>query len=118
MELNPLIESTTKITRGPARATPEECAYGTWYEIVDKVSYLPKGMYTGKVKYHACFHDLVDGVQTRVYAPLGLDIKEKWSVGGEEEGEIAAPRELFGSDSMRRRGDCMSRRRSTCGVAR
>ena len=109
MELNPLIETLTPISRGPARATPEEFAYGIWYEIVDRVSYLPGGMYTGKVTYHACFHDLEDGVQTRVYAPLGLDIKEKWSVGGEEEGEIALNSEL--GLGMERRGGCISRKR-------
>lgn len=58
----------------------------------DRVSYLP-GV-SGKVQYNACFHDLATGVQTHVYAPLGLDIKEKWSIGGSLPGEPVQPVEL------------------------
>lgn len=53
----------------------------------DKVSYLPGGLATGSVSYHACFHDLAEGLQTHVYAPLGLDIRAKWTVGGSLPGE-------------------------------
>jgi hypothetical protein len=68
---------------------------------VDKVSYLPGNLANGSVSYHACFHDLPEGLQTHVYAPLGLDIRAKWSVGGSLPGEpkeamelgIGAPRE-------------------------
>ena len=67
----------------------------------DKVNYLPGGIASSSVSYHACFHDLPDGLQTHVYAPLGLDIRAKWSVGGSLPGEpretaemgIGAPRE-------------------------
>lgn len=58
------------------------------------MSYLPGGLATGSVSYHACFHDLPDGLQTHVYAPLGLDIRAKWSVGGSLPGEPKAPVEL------------------------
>ena len=60
----------------------------------DKVSYLPGGLATGSVTYHACFHDLADGLQTHVFAPLGLDIKAKWSVGGSLPGEPRPAAEL------------------------
>lgn len=33
-------------------------------------------------------------MQTRVYAPLGVNIKSRWSVGGNEPGEERKPREL------------------------
>lgn len=46
------------------------------------------------MQYNACFHDLALGVQTHVYAPLGLDIKEKWSIGGSLPGEPVQPVEL------------------------
>lgn len=46
------------------------------------------------MQYNACFHDLATGVQTHVYAPLGLDIKEKWSIGGSLPGEPVQPVEL------------------------
>lgn len=51
----------------------------------DKVSYLPFAQ--GSVSYHACFNDLHDGLQTHIYAPLGLEIQGKWSVGGRLPGE-------------------------------
>lgn len=58
------------------------------------MSYLPGGLATGSVSYHACFHDLPDALQTHVYAPLGLDIRAKWSVGGNLPGEPKQPAEL------------------------
>jgi len=51
-------------------------------------------MASGKVSYNACFHDLSAGVQIHVYAPLGLNIREKWSLGGNLPGEPVAPAEL------------------------
>lgn len=39
------------------------------------------------MSYHACFHDTPEGLKTHVYAPLGLDIRGKWSVGGSLPGE-------------------------------
>lgn len=48
----------------------------------------------GKVSYKACFHDTPYGLQTHIYAPLGLDIREKWSIGGSLPGEPPEPREL------------------------
>lgn len=95
IDLNPLVESRTKMTKPPAHATAEEY-HCTWYELVDKVQYVPGmgSMGSGRVTYSACFHDLPTGVQTHVYAPLGLDIKEKWTVGGTLPGEPKQPVEL------------------------
>lgn len=48
-------------------------------------------------------------MQTHVYAPLGLDIKEKWSIGGSLPGEPAAPIELglnIPSQGLYLREDC------------
>lgn len=49
---------------------------------------------SGKVSYNACFHDLENGLQTHCYAPMGLNIKSKWSLGGSLPGEPVAPVEL------------------------
>jgi hypothetical protein len=49
---------------------------------------------SGKVSYDACFHDLENGLQTHVYAPMGLNIKGKWTLGGSLPGEPVAPVEL------------------------
>lgn len=64
------------------------------YSITDKVAYLPSNLLTGQVTYNACFHNLPTGLQTHVYAPAGLIIKGKWTVGGSEHGEKIEPREL------------------------
>lgn len=61
---------------------------------VDKVNYLPGGIASSSVSYHACFHDLPEGLQTHVYAPLGLNIRAKWSVGGSLPGEPRVPVEM------------------------
>jgi len=92
IELNPLVVERFKC-KPPAYATAEEF-HAIWYTIKDKVAYLPGGLASGSVSYHACFHDLPDALQTHVYAPLGLDIKAKWSVGGSLPGEPKQPAEL------------------------
>ena len=88
IDLNPLVEERHPI-KPPATASAEEY-HCKWYSLTDKVQYLPGGMYSGRVTYSACFHDLPTGIQTHIYAPLGLNIKGKWTVGGSLPGE---PRE-------------------------
>jgi hypothetical protein len=92
IDLNPSHEERHRINP-PPEATPEEY-HCTWYQLTDKVSYLPAGMYTGNVSFKACFHDLPYGLQTHVYAPMGLDIKEKWTLGGSLPGEPVQPVEI------------------------
>ncbi|KAF2640790.1 hypothetical protein P280DRAFT_469500 [Massarina eburnea CBS 473.64] len=92
IELNPLVVERFRCK--PPNYSPAEEFHSTWYTIKDKVSYLPGGLATGSVSYHACFHDLPDGLQTHVYAPLGLDIRAKWSIGGSLPGELKGPTEL------------------------
>jgi hypothetical protein len=90
IDLNPLVIKRER-TKPPGFATPEEY-HSTWYAITDRISYFP-GL-KGQVTYHGVFHDLADGLQTHVYAPLGLDIRSRWLVGGNLPHEPAAPREL------------------------
>jgi hypothetical protein len=80
IDLNPSHEERHMV-KPPPEASPEEY-HCQWYAIIDKISYLPAGMYKGKVSFKACFHDLSTGLQTHVYAPMGIDIKEKWTLGG------------------------------------
>jgi hypothetical protein len=49
---------------------------------------------SGKVSYNCCFHDLENGLQTHCYAPMGLNIRGKWTLGGSLPGEPVAPVEL------------------------
>lgn len=92
IDLNPLVEERHPI-KPPPQATPEEF-HCVWYSLTDKISYLPGGMYSGKVTYTACFHDLGNGIQTHVYAPMGLDIKNKWTINGSLPGEPTQPHEI------------------------
>jgi hypothetical protein len=92
IDLNPLVINREPC-KAPSFATPEEY-HAIWYEITDRISYLPGGMAKGSVTYHGCFHDLAEGLQTHVYAPLGLDIRSRWVLGGNLPGEPVAPVEL------------------------
>ncbi|GAB7358821.1 hypothetical protein MBLNU230_g4045t1 [Neophaeotheca triangularis] len=92
--LNPLVQNYTATT--PHASAPEDeretaCA---WYEITDTINYLPYNLASGTVTYKACFYDVPSGCQTHVYAPSGLDIRGKWTVGGNEPGEPREEREL------------------------
>jgi hypothetical protein len=92
IDLNPSHEERHLI-KAPPEASPEEY-HCKWYQITDKVAYLPAGMVTGKIHFKACFHDLGLGLQTHVYAPMGIDIKEKWTVGGNLPHEPVQPAEI------------------------
>jgi hypothetical protein len=78
----------------PRDAPADEFLDCVWQELTDKVHYLPGGLVKGKVSYKACFHDLPNGLQTHIYAPTGLDIREKWSIGGSLPGEPPEKQEL------------------------
>ncbi|DAA73211.1 TPA_exp: Uncharacterized protein A8136_5136 [Trichophyton benhamiae CBS 112371] len=88
IKLNPLVIDFKRCS--PPSHAPADEFHCVWYELTDRVQYLPGGLLSGNVSYKACFHDLPGGLQTHVYAPTGLDIQEKWSVGGNMPGE---PRE-------------------------
>ncbi|KAK1597368.1 uncharacterized protein LY79DRAFT_507937 [Colletotrichum navitas] len=92
IDLNPLIRERHVIP-APAHAPPEEHAC-VWYSLTDEISYLPGGMVTGNVTYTCCFHNLPTGLQTHCYAPLGLEIRDKWTVAGCLPGEPIEPVEL------------------------
>lgn len=92
IDLNPLVIDRHPI-KPPATASPEEY-HCQWYQLTDRVQYLPGGLAQGKVTYNVCFHDLLMGLQTHCFAPAGLDIKGKWTVGGSLPGEPKEPSEL------------------------
>lgn len=59
----------------------------TWYELTDEIQYIPGTSMKGEVTYKAGFYDLPLGLQTHCFAPAGVDISAKWSVGGNAAGE-------------------------------
>lgn len=85
IELNPLVIHCEPCEPPPhAPADEHDCP---WYEITDRISYLPGGLLQGKVSYKASFGDRPRGLQTHVYAPMGLDIRSRWSICGNLPGE-------------------------------
>ncbi|KAL8674514.1 MAG: hypothetical protein Q9168_001106 [Polycauliona sp. 1 TL-2023] len=88
--LNPLVIERHPI-KAPRKASPEEY-HSVWYHVVDKINYFPG--YSGRTEFDVCFHDLNQGLQTHVYAPLGLDIKDKWTLGGTLPHEPKEPVEI------------------------
>lgn len=85
IDLNPLVTERHPI-KPPSEATAEEY-HCQWYSVTDKVNYLPGGLYSGSVTFNACFHDLPDGLQSHIYAPMGLNMKGRWTLGGSLPGE-------------------------------
>lgn len=85
IDLNPLVIERHPI-KPPSEATAEEY-HCQWYSVTDKVNYLPGGLYSGSVTFNACFHDLPDGLQSHIYAPMGLNMKGRWTLGGSLPGE-------------------------------
>ena len=85
IDLNPLVTERHPI-KPPSEATAEEY-HCQWYSVTDKVNYLPGGLYSGSVTFNVCFHDLSDGLQSHIYAPMGLNMKGRWTLGGSLPGE-------------------------------
>lgn len=99
--LNPLVTGHRRCDPPASLALPDELeADAAWYEITDRIAYLPGGLLSGSVTYYGCFHDLPRGLQTHVHAPAGLEIRAKWQVGGNMPGEPRAPVEL-GMEKLR-----------------
>ncbi|KAI0541569.1 hypothetical protein GGR58DRAFT_433141 [Xylaria digitata] len=92
IDLNPLIIERHPIP--PPPHAPEEEIRCVWWSLTDKISYLPGGFVSGEIEYTAAFNDLPNGIQTHCYAPLGLDIRERWSLGGTLPGEPLEPVEI------------------------
>ncbi|RGP66858.1 hypothetical protein FLONG3_8730 [Fusarium longipes] len=92
IDLNPLIIERHQIP--PPSHAPEDEQKCVWYSMTDRIDYLPGGLASGQVTYTAAFFDSSDGLQTHSYAPMGLDLRGRWSVGGTMPGERPQPVEL------------------------
>lgn len=92
IDLNPLVIERHFINP-PKNVEPDEknCV---WYSMTDKIDYLPGGKVSGDVSYTCAFHDLPNGIQTHCRAPLGVDIREKWTLNGSLPGEPPEPAEI------------------------
>ncbi|KAJ5929228.1 hypothetical protein N7454_007076 [Penicillium verhagenii] len=80
--LNPLVLSHNPI-KAP-RTAPADEYYSTWYEIFQRVQYVPGigKLGSGKISFKGCFENQTWGVKTHTYAPMGIDLLSKWRVAG------------------------------------
>lgn len=94
IELNPLVIGYHAIK--PPRDAPAEEYYSTWYEITERIQFIPGigRMGAGKVSFHGCFHDVPWGLQTHVYVPMGVDLRHNYRIAGNQPGEPPQPQEI------------------------
>ncbi|KJR88912.1 uncharacterized protein SPSK_07374 [Sporothrix schenckii 1099-18] len=84
--LNPLVLSHKPI-KAPRDAASDEY-YSTWYEITERIQYVPGigKMGSGKLAFNACFHDMPWGLQAHIYAPMNTDLRYKYRIAGNQPG--------------------------------
>ena len=84
--LNPLVLEHKPIS-APRDAQSDEF-YSTWYEISERIQYIPGmgRMGSGTIKFNGCFHDMPWGLQTHIYAPMNVDLRNKYRIAGNQAG--------------------------------
>jgi hypothetical protein len=94
IELNPLVLEHHPV-KAPKNAPPDEF-FAVWHEITERIQYIPGmgKMGSGKISFKGVFHDMPWGLQTHIYAPAGVDLRNKYQVKGNQPGEPREPREL------------------------
>ncbi|OKL62872.1 hypothetical protein UA08_01836 [Talaromyces atroroseus] len=108
--LNPLVTHHARCAP-PSHALPDELD-SAWYEITDRIEYVPGTGLTVDVTYTACMHDIPNGLQTHVHAPAGLEMRGKWQLlgwlPGEERSafEIGAEQHQIPKEGLYLREDC------------
>lgn len=93
--LNPLVLDHKPI-KAPRNAASDEY-YSTWYEITERIQYIPGlgKMGSGKISFNGCFHDMPWGLQTHIYAPMNVDLKNRYRIAGNQPGvEPPEPQEI------------------------
>lgn len=92
--LNPLVLEYRPI-KAP-RDAPNDEYYSTWYEITERIQFVPGmgKMGSSKISFRGCFHDMPWGVQTHMYVPMGIELRHKYQIRGNQPGEPPEPREL------------------------
>ncbi|RYP20986.1 hypothetical protein DL765_002523 [Monosporascus sp. GIB2] len=85
--LNPLVLSHRPIP-APRDAVDADEYFATWYEITERVQYVPGlgRLGSGVISFRGCFHDLSWGLQTHIYAPAGVDLRVRYRIAGNQPG--------------------------------
>jgi len=88
--LNPLVLGHKPIA-APQNAETDEY-YSTWYEITERITFMPGigKMGASIIKFNGCFHDMPWGLQTHIYAPMNVDLRNKYRIAGNQPG-VEAP---------------------------
>ena len=90
ISINPLVTGHKPID-APRDAAADEF-FAQWYEITEIITW---GFgFKKKIAFKGVFYDLPNGLQTHTYAPMGVDLRNKWTVRGNQPGEPKEPREL------------------------
>ncbi|KAK5674667.1 hypothetical protein LTS10_012668 [Elasticomyces elasticus] len=90
IKLNPLVTGVKGI-EAPRDSRSDEF-FSSWYEISEIITWgfgLRK-----KISFKGCFHNQPWGLQSHVYAPMGVDMRNKYTIGGNQPGEEREAREL------------------------
>ncbi|KAK3389173.1 hypothetical protein B0H63DRAFT_499391 [Podospora didyma] len=84
--LNPLVLEHKPIA-APNNAETDEY-YSTWYEITERVTFIPGigKMGASIIKFNGCFHDMPWGLQTHIYAPMNVDLRNTYRIAGNQPG--------------------------------
>ncbi|AEO66461.1 d34577d1-9a04-4fc1-a2e2-d320e163a90b [Thermothielavioides terrestris] len=93
--LNPLVLSHKPIA-APQNAETDEY-YSTWYEITERIQVLPGigKMGASTIKFNGCFHNMPWGLQTHIYAPMNVDLRNTYRIAGNQPGvEPPEPAEI------------------------
>ncbi|KAK3318831.1 hypothetical protein B0H66DRAFT_603396 [Apodospora peruviana] len=93
--LNPLVIDHKPIA-APQNAETDEY-YSTWYEITERIQFMPGigKMGASVIKFNGCFHDMPWGLQTHIYAPMNVDMRNKYRIAGNQPGiEPPEPSEI------------------------
>ena len=92
--VNPLVLNYKAIKAPPS--APADEYYSSWYEVEERVQFIPGvgKMGAGKIKFNGCFHDLPMGLQTHIYAPAGVETRNKYKICGNQPGEPREPVEM------------------------
>jgi len=94
IELSPLVLEHHPV-EAPKNAAADEY-FAVWHEITERIQFLPGmgKMASSKISFKGVFHDMPWGLQTHIYAPMGVETRQKLQIRGNQPGEPREIREL------------------------
>lgn len=95
--MNPLVTGFKPIK--PPRNAPSDEYYSTWYEITERIQYIPclRRLGSGSISFNGCFHNMPWGLQSHIVvgSPANVDLRNKYRIAGNQPGvEPPVPQEM------------------------